>query len=110
MKKKVLALGLSFALTVATAATIYAETQNTGEFIYQDIKASGQLSVDWNVFDPDYAKAWTKFVSTSNSGYRVAVRLELYNQPWSSNPEGVRYAHSTSWAEVNMQDRGVWAF
>lgn len=106
-KKRIVAVFCAFVLSLSCFVTAFAAYESTLE--YKGTKATAKLVPEfhWAVNGSDKATATTKF-TTSNNGYRVAVRLERWD---NKNTMGdYKYDSDSSIAQCNYTWTDVYAF
>lgn len=107
MKKRLLTVLCAGALSVCCCVTAFAAYSSTLE--YKGVKATAKLTPNfqWSVLGSDKATATTEF-TTDNGGYRVAVRLERWDD---KNTMGdYKYNSDSSLAQCNYTWTDVYAF
>ncbi|SHH85655.1 hypothetical protein SAMN02745135_02427 [Caloranaerobacter azorensis DSM 13643] len=108
MKKKRTIMVLALALMLIMAVPVLAKTSER-ILEYKGTKAIATLETDfnWSVFGKDYGKAKTKF-TTGNNGYRVAVRIERWDDKYTM--ADYKYDSSSSLAQCNYTWTDVYAY
>ncbi|MBD5466485.1 MAG: hypothetical protein HDR22_11890 [Lachnospiraceae bacterium] len=107
MKKKILSVLCAGVLSLCCTVTAFAAYSSTLE--YKGVKATATLtpSFQWKIVGNDKATAKTQF-TTNNGGYRVAVRLERWDD---KNTRGdYKYNSDASIAQCNYTWTDVYAF
>lgn len=107
MKKKLFTVLCAGALSVCCCVSAFAAYSSTLE--YKGTKATATLTptFNWQILGSDKATAKTEF-TTNNNGYRVAVRLERWDD---KNTMGdYKYDSDSSLAQCNYTWTDVYAF
>lgn len=107
MKKKLVTILCTGILSIGCFFTAFAAYSSTLE--YKGAKATAKLDpqFQWAVLGSDKATATTEF-TTSNNGYRVAVRLERWDD---KNTMGdYKYDSDSSLAQCNYTWTDVYSF
>lgn len=107
MKKKLFVALCAGVLSVCCGVTAFAAYSSTLE--YKGVKATAKLTptFQWAIVGSDKATATTEF-TTDNNGYRVAVRLERWDD---KNTMGdYKYDSDSSIAQCNYTWTDVYSF
>lgn len=108
MKKKVIALLVTLAVSATSIIPVFAGTKSS-TLEYKGSKATAKLDVDfsWKIITSDKATATTSFTNNPNN-YRVAVRLERWDT--SSTMGDYKYNSDAQIAQCNYTWTDVHAF
>lgn len=106
MKKKLLGVFCAGALSVACCVTAFAYSSTLE---YKGVKATAELvpEFNWAVLGKDKATATTEF-TTGNGGYRVAVRLERWDD--KNTMTDYKYDSDSALAQCNYTWTDVYAY
>lgn len=107
MKKKFLSVLCAGVLSLCCTITAFAAYSSTLE--YKGVKATATLTPTfrWAISGSDEAKAITEF-TTGNGGYRVAVRLERWDD--KNTMADYKYDSDSAIAQCNYSWTDVYAF
>lgn len=107
MFKKVLTFALAAIMVLGVTTTAFAAYSSTLE--YKGVKATAELTptFKWAILGSDKATAITEF-TTQNNGYRVAVRLERWDD--SSAMSDYKYDSDSTIAQCNYTWTDVYCF